>query len=325
MTEITFRQALQRGLREALDADPDVFLMGEDIGKYDGAYAVTQGLLEKYGPERIRDTPISEAAFVGAGVGAAVAGLRPVVELMSMSFSLVAMDQIVNMAAKIRYMSGGQVKVPMVLRAPTGGGVQLGATHSQSFENWYASTPGLKVVTPSTPYDALGLLRSSIEDDNPVVFAEHALLYGVRGEVPDEEYRVPIGVADIKRSGTDITMVGWAHGIVTLLDAAEKLSETGVSAEVVDLRTLRPLDMDTVVESVEKTGRALVLDENWRTGGFGAEIAAEIGYRCSDYMDGPVARVGGADAPAPYSRPLEQLGIPQTSWVIDEIEKIYGL
>ncbi|MCH7593909.1 MAG: alpha-ketoacid dehydrogenase subunit beta [Chloroflexi bacterium] len=325
MTEITFRQALQRGLREALDADPDVFLMGEDIGKYDGAYAVTQGLLEKYGPERIRDTPISEAAFVGAGVGAAVAGLRPVVELMSMSFSLVAMDQIVNMAAKIRYMSGGQVKVPMVLRAPTGGGVQLGATHSQSFENWYASTPGLKVVTPSTPYDALGLLRSSIEDDNPVVFAENALLYGVRGEVPDEEYRVPIGVADIKRSGTDITMVGWAHGIVTLLDAAEKLSETGVSAEVVDLRTLRPLDMDTVVESVEKTGRALVLDENWRTGGFGAEIAAEIGYRCSDYMDGPVARVGGADAPAPYSRPLEQLGIPQTSWVIDEIEKIYGL
>lgn len=325
MTEITFRQALQRGLREALDADPDVFLMGEDIGKYDGAYAVTQGLLEKYGPERIRDTPISEAAFVGAGVGAAVAGLRPVVELMSMSFSLVAMDQIVNMAAKIRYMSGGQVKVPMVLRAPTGGGVQLGATHSQSFENWYASTPGLKVVTPSTPYDALGLLRSSIEDDNPVVFAEHALLYGVRGEVPDEEYRVPIGVADIKRSGTDITMVGWAHGIVTLLDAAEKLSETGVSAEVVDLRTLRPLDMDTVVESVEKTGRALVLDENWRTAGFGAEIAAEIGYRCSDYMDGPVARVGGADAPAPYSRPLEQLGIPQTSWVIDEIEKIYGL
>ena len=325
MTEITFRQALQRGLREALDADPDVFLMGEDIGKYDGAYAVTQGLLEKYGPERIRDTPISEAAFVGAGVGAAVAGLRPVVELMSMSFSLVAMDQIVNMAAKIRYMSGGQVKVPMVLRAPTGGGVQLGATHSQSFENWYASTPGLKVVTPSTPYDALGLLRSSIEDDNPVVFAEHALLYGVRGEVPDEEYRVPIGVADIKRSGTDITMVGWAHGIVTLLDAAEKLSETGVSAEVVDLRTLRPLDMDTVVESVEKTGRALVLDENWRTAGFGAEIAAEIGYRCSDYMDGTVASVGGADAPAPYSRPLEQLGIPQTSWVIDEIEKIYGL
>ena len=325
MTEITFRQALQRGLREALDADPDVFLMGEDIGKYDGAYAVTQGLLEKYGPERIRDTPISEAAFVGAGVGAAVAGLRPVVELMSMSFSLVAMDQIVNMAAKIRYMSGGQVKVPMVLRAPTGGGVQLGATHSQSFENWWASTPGLKVVSPSNPYDALGLLRSAIEDDNPVIFAENALLYGMRGDVPDDEYRVPLGVADVKRSGSDITMVGWAHGIVTLLDAAEKLSETGVSAEVVDLRTLRPLDMDTVVESVEKTGRALVLDENWRTAGFGAEIAAEIGYRCSDYMDGPVARVGGADAPAPYSRPLEQLGIPQTSWVIYEIEKIYGL
>lgn len=325
MTEITFRQALQRGLREALDADPDVFLMGEDIGKYDGAYAVTQGLLEKYGPDRIRDTPISEAAFVGAGVGAAVAGLRPVVELMSMSFSLVASDQIVNMAAKIRYMSGGQVKVPMVLRAPTGGGVQLAATHSQSFENWYASTPGLKVVTPSTPYDALGLLRSSIEDDNPIIFAENALLYGTRGEVPDEEFRVPIGVADVKRSGSDITMVGWGHGIITLLDAADKLAETGVSAEVIDLRTLRPLDMDTVIESVEKTGRALVLDENWRTAGLGAEIAAEIGYRSSDYLDGPVARVGGADAPAPYTRPLEQLGIPQTQWVIDEIEKTYGL
>ena len=325
MTAITFRQALQRGLREALDADPNVFLMGEDIGKYDGAYAVTQGLLEKYGPDRVRDTPISEAAFVGAGVGAAVAGLRPVVELMSMSFSLVASDQIVNMAAKIRYMSGGQINVPMVLRAPTGGGVQLAATHSQSFENWYASVPGLKVVTPSTPYDALGLLRSSIEDDNPVVFAENALLYATRGDVPDEEYRVPIGVADVKRTGTDITLVGWAHGIVTLMAAAEKLAETGVSAEVVDLRSLRPLDMETVIESVEKTGRALVLDENWRTAGFGAELAAEIGYRSSDYLDGPVARVSGTDTPSPYSRPLEQLGIPQVAWVIDEIEKTYGI
>ncbi len=325
MTEITFRQALQRGLREALDADPNVFLMGEDIGKYDGAYAVTQGLLEKYGPDRVRDTPISEAAFVGAGVGAAVAGLRPVVELMSMSFSLVASDQIVNMAAKIRYMSGGQIKVPMVLRAPTGGGVQLAATHSQSFENWYASVPGLKVVTPSTPYDALGLLRSSIEDDNPVIFAESALLYATRGDVPDGEYRVPIGIADVKRTGTDITLVGWAHGIVTLMAAAEKLAETGVSAEVVDLRSLRPLDMETVIESVEKTGRALVLDENWRTAGFGAELAAEIGYRSSDYLDGPVARVGGTDTPSPYSRPLEQLGIPQVQWVIDEIEKTYGI
>ena len=321
MTEITFRQALQRGLREALDADPDVFLMGEDIGKYGGAYAVTQGLLEKYGPDRIRDTPISEAAFVGAGVGAAVAGLRPVVELMSMSFSLVAADQIVNMAAKIRYMAGGQVKVPMVLRAPTGGGVQLGATHSQSFENWWASTPGLKVVSPSKPYYASGLLRSAIEDDNPVIFAENALLYGMRGDVPDDEYRVPLGVADVKRSGSDITMVGWAHGIVTLLDAADKLSETGVSAEVVDLRTLRPLDMDTVVGSVEKTGRALVLDENWRTGGLGAEVAAAIGYRCSDILDGPVARVAGAGAPAPSSGPLGPLGIHQPQGVSAAMQK----
>jgi len=215
--------------------------------------------------------------------------------------------------------------VPLVLRAPTGGGVQLAATHSQSFENWYASVPGLKVVTPSTPYDALGLLRSSIEDDNPVVFAENALLYATRGDVPDGEYLVPIGVADVKRTGTDITLVGWAHGIVTLMAAAEKLAETGVSAEVVDLRSLRPLDMGTVIESVEKTGRALVLDENWRTAGFGAELAAEIGYRSSDYLDGPVARVGGTDTPSPYSRPLEQLGIPQVAWVIDEIEKTYGI
>lgn len=325
MAEITFRQALQRGLREALEADPDVFIMGEDIGKYDGAYAVTAGLLDAFGPERVRDTPISEASFVGAGVGAAVGGLRPIVELMSMSFSLVAADQIVNMAAKLRYMSGGQVSVPMVIRAPTGGGVQLAATHSQAFENWWASAPGLKVVAPSTPYDALGLLRSSIADDNPVIFAEHALLYGSRGEVPEEPYTVPIGVADVKREGADITLVGYAHGMVLLNEAADRLEERGVSAEVVDLRSLRPLDMDTVVASVEKTSRALVLDENWRTGGIMAEVAAEIAYRASDYLDGPVARVGGTDTPAPYTRPLEQASLPAAQWVLDEIEKSFGL
>ena len=325
MPEITYRQAVRLGLEEALDRDPDVFLMGEDVGRYGGAYAITAGFLEKYGPGRVRDTPISEASFVGAGVGAAVAGLRPVVELMSMSFSLVAFDQIVNMAAKIRYMSGGQVKVPLVIRTPTGGGLQLAATHSQSLENWFASTPGLKVVVPFTPYDALGLLRSAIVDDDPVVYAEHGLLYGARGEVPGEYYEVPLGKADVKRAGTDVTLVAFGHGVGTVLGAADQLAERGVGAEVIDLRSLSPLDMDAVVESVRKTNRALAYDENWRTGGFMAEVAAELQERAADYLDGPVVRLGGADVPAPYNRGLEQLLFPGASEIVSSLEKAYGL
>jgi len=325
MPEITYRQAVRLGLEEALDRDPSVFLMGEDVGRYGGAYAITAGFLEKYGPERVRDTPISEATFVGAGVGAAVGGLRPVVELMSMSFSLVAFDQIVNMAAKIRYMSGGQLKVPLVIRTPTGGGMQLAATHSQSLENWLASTPGLKVAVPFTPYDALGLLRSSIADDSPVVFAEHGLLYGTRGEVPGEYYEVPLGKADVKRAGGDVTLVAFGHGVGAVLEAADTLAERGVEAEVVDLRSLRPLDMDAVVESVRKTNRALVYDENWRTGGFMAEVAAELQERSVDDLDGPVVRVAGADVPTPYNRTLERLSVPDASEIVRALEEGYGL
>jgi len=325
MPEITYRQAVRLGLMEALDTDPSVFLMGEDVGRYGGAYAVTAGFLERYGPERIRDTPISEASFVGAGIGAAVGGLRPVVELMSISFSLVAFDQIINMAAKLRYMSGGQLKVPLVIRTPTGGGLQLAATHSQNLENWFASTPGLKVVVPFTPYDALGLLRSALADDNPVVYAEHGLLYGSRGEVPGEHYAIPLGRADVKRAGGDVTLVAYGHGVGTVLEAADRLAERGMEPEVVDLRSLRPLDMDAVLESVRKTSRILVYDENWRTGGFMAEVAAEVQEQAMDYLDGPVVRVGGKDVPAPYNRGLEQLAVPDASAIVHALEAAYGL
>ena len=325
MPEITYREAVRLGLREALDSDPSVFLMGEDVGRYGGAYAVTAGFLERYGPERVRDTPISEATFVGAGIGAAVGGLRPVVELMSISFSLVAFDQIINMAAKLRYMSGGQLKAPLVIRTPTGGGLQLGATHSQSLENWFASTPGLKVVVPFTPYDALGLLRSAIADDNPVVFAEHGLLYSTRGDVPGDYYTIPLGEADVKRVGGDVTLVGFGHGMGAVLEAADRLAERGAAAEVIDLRSLRPLDMDAVVESVRKTNRLLVYDENWRTGGFMAEVAAQAQERATDDLDGPVVRVGGEDVPSPYSRSLERLAVPGASAIVEGLEAAYGL
>jgi len=310
---------------EALDGDPNVLLMGEDIGRYGGAYAISAGFLEKYGAERILDTPISEAGFIGAGIGAAVGGLRPVVELMSINFSLVAFDQIINMAAKLRYMSGGQLKVPLVIRTPTGGGLQLAATHSQSLENWFASTPGLKVVAPFTPYDALGLLRSALADDNSVVFVEHGLLYGTRGDVPGEHYVVPLGKVDVKRAGSDITLVAFGHGVGVVLGAADALAERGVEAEVIDLRSLRPLDTDSLLESVRKTSRMLVFDENWRTGGFMAEVAADVQERAFDYLDGPVARLGGADVPAPYNRNLELASVPDAGAIVQAVEETYGL
>ncbi len=246
MSEITVRQAIQKGLMEALDSDPDVFIMGEDIGAYGGAYAITSGFLEKYGPERIKDTPISEAAFIGAGIGSAAAGLKPIVELMSISFSLVGFDQIVNMAANIRYMSGGQVNVPMVIRAPTGAGMQLGATHSQSFETWLCEVPGLKVVAPSNPSDALGLIRSSIKDPNPVIYAESAGLYGLKGEVNDKYYEIEIGKADIKIVGEDITLVSYGHGMPMLEKVSEELKSIGVSSEVIDLRSNEKIMKDVL-------------------------------------------------------------------------------
>ena len=325
MADMILREAVSRGLREALDADDRVFLMGEDIGAYSGAYAVTRGFFEEYGPERIKDTPISESVVVGSAVGAALGGLRPIVEIMTINFMLLAMDQLVNHAAKLRYMSNGQMTVPIVIRTVTGGGGQLGATHSQNFEGWLASVPGLKVAVPSNPYDALGLLRTAVADENPVVFAEHALLYGITGEVPDEPYKVPFGEAAIKRPGTDLTIVAYSRMVHVALEAAEALAARGVEAEVVDLRTLRPLDTDTVVKSVRKTNRAVVVEEAWRTGGFAAELASTIQEQAFDSLDGPVGRVGGAEVPAPYNGRLEADTLPNAERVLDAVKQLYGI
>ena len=322
MPEITFREAITQALAEAIETDERVFIMGEDIGEYGGAYSVTKGFLEKYGDKRIKDTPISEAAFVGAGVGAASAGLRPIVELMSISFSLVAFDQIVNMAANLRYMSGGQIEVPMVIRAPTGAGVQLGATHSQSFETWLAEVPGMNCVCPSNPRDALGLLRTSIKSNNPVIFAEHAHLYGTRGEVPTDYYEIPLGKARIDRAGDDLSLVSYGHGVHVLEEAAEALAEKGVEAEVIDLRSLSPVDYDTVVASVQKTGRAVMLDTARRNGGMMAEVVSEVQERAMDWLDGPIMRVGAEDVPWPYNRGLEQDILPQADDVVEAAQKV---
>jgi pyruvate dehydrogenase E1 component beta subunit len=325
MPEITFRQAVARGLREALDSDERVFLMGEDINHYQGPYAVTRGMGQEYGEERVKDTPISESAVVGAGVGAAMAGLRPIVEVMTINFILLAMDQVVNNAAKLRYMSNGQITVPLVIRTVTGGGAQLAATHSQSLEGWFASVPGLKVAVPSNPYDALGLLRTSIADEDPVIFAEHALLYNTRGEVPDEPYDVPLGEAAVKREGTDVTLVAYGRMVHVAQDAALTLATRNVEAEVVDLRTLRPLDVDTVVESVKKTSRAVVVEETWRTGGFAGELVSVIQEQAFDHLDGPVGRVGGIDVPAPYNGKLERAAFPDPERVVAAVEGLYGI
>ena len=322
MTEMTYREAVSGALREALNEDPRVFLVGEDIGPYGGAYAVTKGFTEEFGPERIKDSPLSESVIIGAGIGAAMGGLRPVVELMTINFSLLAMDQIVNHAAKLRYMSGGQLTVPLIIRTVTGGGAQVGATHSQNFECWFATVPGLKVVVPATPYDAVGLFRACREEMDPVLFAEHILLYSSRGEVPDKHYKVPLGSADVKRKGSDATIICYSRMVLVALDAAERLSHEGLDVEVIDLRCLRPLDTETVLESVRKTHRALVVEEAWRTGGFGAEIAARIQEDAFDFLDAPVARMAGAEVPMPYSPPLEQAAIPDSDRVIRAVKSL---
>jgi len=325
MPEIIIREAIAQGLREALDEDDRVFMLGEDIGAYDGAYAVTRGFLKQYGPDRIRDTPISESVIVGAAVGAALAGMRPIVEIMTINFTLLAIDQIVNHAAKLRYMSNGQFTVPMMMRTVTGGGGQLAATHSQSFEGWYASVPGLKVLTPSTPYDALGLLRASRKDLNPIVFAEHSMLYGTRGEVPEEYFEVPLGKAVVRRPGKDVTIIGYSRMAHIAEEAGNRLAEKGVDAEVIDLRSLRPLDTETLFESVKKTNRAVVVEEAWKFGGFSGEIASIIQEEAFDYLDGPVARVNGLDVPAPYNGTLEAATIPTAQRVLDTIEEKFGI
>ncbi len=325
MPVMIVREAIARGLREALDEDERVFLMGEDIGSYGGAYAVTRGFLDEYGPDRIKDTPIAESVIVGSAIGAAMGGLRPIVELMTINFALLAMDQIVNHAAKLRYMSNGQITVPLVIRTVTGGGGRLGATHSQSLEGWFASVPGLNVAVPSTPYDALGLLRSAMTNEDPTIFAEHGLLYSVKGEVPDDHYVVPFGQAATRRSGTHVTIAAYSRMVQVAMQAASVLAERGVEAEVIDLRTLRPLDMDTVVRSVKKTGRAIVVEETWRMGGFGGEIASAIQEQAFDYLDGPVGRVAGADVPTPYSEALEAVVAPDAGRVVETVEELFGL
>jgi pyruvate dehydrogenase E1 component beta subunit len=300
-----------------MQRDEDVFIMGEDIGVFQGAFKVTQGLLEEFGEKRVRDTPISENTIVGMGVGAAMAGLRPIVEIMTINFSLLAMDQVVNHAAAIHYMFGGQAKVPMVIRMPQGAGHQLGPTHSHSFEALYLHVPGLLVAVPSTAADAKGLLKAAIRDDNPVVFIEHETLYGQRGEVPDDMEPMRFGEAAIRREGSDVTIVGISRMAVTAQKAAETLaSEHEIDAEVIDPRTLRPLDLDTILESVRKTNRAVIVEEGWPHGGVGANLAALIQEQAFDWLDAPVQRVTGADVPMPYSKPLEQAAFPHEEHVV---------
>jgi pyruvate dehydrogenase E1 component beta subunit len=322
MPVITYREAVAQALREALDEDPRTFLVGEDIGPYGGSFAVTKGFWEKYGQRRIKDSPLSESAIVGAGVGAAMAGLRPIVELMTINFSLLAMDQIVNHAAKIRYMSGGQFSIPLILRTVTGAGASVAATHSQSFEGWYASVPGLQVVVPSTPRDALGLFRSCRDLLDPVMYVEHILLYSSRGEVPDDGFKIPLGEAEVKRAGKDITIVSYSRMVQVSLRAAEELAQEGIEAEVVDLRTLRPLDTETVVKSVKKTHNALVVEETHKQGGFAGEVVSRIQEDAFDYLDSPVARVAGEEAPIPYSMALEPLAIPDAPRVAKAVRQL---
>ena len=319
MAVLRYREALNQGLCEEMERDDGVMLMGEDIGVFNGAFKVTEGLLERFGEKRVRDTPISENTIVGMGVGAAMTGLRPVVEIMTINFSLLAMDQIINHAAHIHYMFGGQVRVPLVVRMPQGAGHQLGPTHSHCLEAMYLQVPGLLVAVPSTAADAKGLLKSAIRDDNPVIFIEHETLYGQRGEVPDgDDHLIRFGEAAIRREGTDITLVGISRMAVTAERAAKILADDhDVDAEVIDPRTLRPLDLDTILESVRKTNRCIVVEEGWPHGGVGANLAALIQEQAFDHLDAPVGRVTGADLPMPYSKPLEQIAFPHEPEVVE--------
>jgi pyruvate dehydrogenase E1 component beta subunit len=306
MPVVTYRDALNQALREEMQRDPDVFLMGEEVGVYQGAYKVSRGLLDEFGPMRVVDTPITELGFAGVGVGAAMVGLRPVIEFMTWNFALLAIDQLVNSAAKIRYMSGGQVGVPAVFRGPGGSALQLGAQHSQAFESYYAHIPGLKVATPATPADAKGLLKSAIRDDNPVVFIEGEMLYNTKGEVPEGEHIVPLGQAEIKRSGGDVTVICHSKTVALALKAAEQLAGEGIEADVVDLRTIRPLDTETVLNSVARTHRCVVTEEGWPFAGVGAQVVDTIQREVFDELDAPVIRVTGADVPMPYNKFLER-------------------
>jgi pyruvate dehydrogenase E1 component beta subunit len=322
MAQMTFRDALRDALRDQLASNDRVFIMGEDIGAYGGSYAITKGFLEEFGPERIMDAPISESAIVGCGIGAAMGGLRPIIELMTINFSLLAFDQIVNNAAKIHYMSGGQVNVPVVIRMASGAGSQLGAQHSHSLEGWYAHIPGLKVAVPYSPADAKGLLRTALQDPDPVIFIEHTALYGRKGEVPDGDFAIPFGQAEVVREGGDITLIGYSGSVHQALGAAKALAEQDHRAEVLNLRTLRPLDVDAIVTSVRKTHRAIVVEDDWKFGGFAGEVVAIIMERAFDDLDAPVTRVCGADVPMPYAKALERAALPSEQHIVDEALKL---
>lgn len=311
MREITYAEAIREAMSEEMRKSEDVFLFGEDVGLYGGAFGVSYGMFDEFGPERIRDTPISEAVIVGAAVGAAVTGMRPIAEIQFSDFITIGMDQLVNQAAKMRYMFGGAAKVPMVLRAPAGSGTGAAAQHSSSMEAWYTHVPGLKVVTPSSPYDAKGLLKSAIADDNPVVFLEQKLLYRVKGEVPEEEYTIPLSSSEVKRQGSDVTIVTWGRMVNRCIEVAEAMSAEGIEIEVVDPRTLMPLDVDPIIESAKKTGHVLVVHEAVQTGGFGGEIVAKIAdSEAFYYLDAPIKRHGGLDVPIPYNPVLEANVVP---------------
>ena len=322
MRTIQYREALREAMQEEMRKDESIFLMGEEVAEYNGAYKVSEGMLAEFGEKRIIDTPIAELGFAGIGVGAAMKGLKPIIEFMTFNFSLVAIDQIINGAAKIYQMSGGQVSIPIVFRGPSGSAGTLAAQHSQVFESWYANCPGLKVLSPSNPYDAKGLLKAAIRDPDPVIFMESEQMYGDKGEVPEGEYIIPIGVADIKRAGTDVTLVSYNKMMKIVLGAADELAKEGISAEVIDLRSIRPMDFNTIIKSVKKTNRLVVIDESWPFASISSEIAYRVQKDAFDYLDAPVHRVNGADVPMAYSLPLVQAYLPSVEKVVREVKSV---
>lgn len=322
MARITMREAISQALWEEMERDPDVFILGEEVGVWGGTYAVTKGFFDHFGAERVRDTPIAEAAIIGGAIGAAMTGLRPIAELMTINFAFSAMDHIVNEAAKMHYMFGGQIKLPMVIRAVGGGGRQLGATHSQTPDAIFAHFPGLKVVAPGTPEDAKGLLKSAIRSDDPILFIEHATLYQVRAEVPEDDFLAPIGKSKIQRPGNDVTLVTYSKMLEYSLKAADQLMKKGIDVEVIDLRSLRPLDMEPIIESFKKTNRAVIAEEGWRSYGVGSEISARIYEEAFDYVDAPIKRVAQKEVPLPYNRTLEQMALPQVDDIVAAVQEV---
>ncbi len=322
MATLQIREALNQAMCEEMERDQNVFIMGEEVAQYNGAYKVTQGMLKKFGDKRVIDTPITEAGFAGIGIGAAMVGLRPIVEMMTWNFAILAFDQIMNNAAKLHYMSAGQFKIPIVFRGPNGPAHMLGAQHSQALESMLAHVPGLIVMTPSNPYDAKGLMKSAIRSDNPVIFLESELMYGQKGEVPDEEYLIPIGKGDVKRAGADVTIIAWTKMVAVALQAADELAKEGISAEVIDPRTIRPLDEDLILESVRKTNRCVIVEDSWPFASVGTEIAHRIHTKAFDDLDAPVEKINAADIPMPYANNLEQEALPNAAKVVAAVKKV---